>query len=73
MKKYFPLFQGNLRFTVYSVKLLLELRSYHARVSYILPNQENWISVEDNFVMVYCVSQPWVTSSFLIAPQSRHG
>ena len=64
-------FQGNARFTIWSIKLLLELRSYRARVSYLLPNQEEWTSVEDDFVIIYSVTQPWVAKDFFIAPKSK--
>lgn len=56
---------------IYSIRLLLELRSYRAKISYKLVNSEETIETEDDFVIVYAVKQPWATSSFFIAPAAR--
>lgn len=65
---------GEARFTIYSLKLLLELRSYRAKIAYKLKGSNSdtaVVTTEDDFIMVYCVKQPWVTSSMVIAPLAQ--
>ena len=57
---------------MYSIRLLMELRSYRARISYRkIGDESTLIQSEDDFVVVYCVKQPWVSSSLMIAPQAK--
>ena len=47
------------------------MKSYRGEVSYQQPADDQWVSLVDDFVIVYCVSQPWVTSSIFVAPNSN--
>jgi sphingosine kinase len=60
-----------LRFGLYALKLLAEMTSYKGKITYKLPSQDDWITVEDDFISIYCVSQPWVTSDFFIASKAK--
>ena len=71
--KKFVSFQGEVRFQVYSLWLLMLLRSYHARITYKLVNQSELTETEDEFVFIFCVKQPWVASSIFIAPSAKIG
>jgi len=64
-------FLGECRFHIYSLWLLLLLRSYHARITYKLANESELTETEDDFVFVYCVKQPWVASSIFVAPSAK--
>ena len=64
-------FQGGARFMIYSVKILLELRSYPAKISYLDSKTSQITTIQDDFVIVYCIKQPYVTSDFYIAPQAQ--
>ena len=57
----------------YYVWSLVLLRSYHARITYKLANQseDHLTETEDDFVFIYCVKQPWVASSILVAPSAK--
>ena len=66
-------FQGDIRFEIYSLWLLLLLRSYHARITYKLANQSELTETEDDFVFIYCIKQPWVASSIFVAPSAKIG
>ena len=66
-------FQGDTRFEIYSLWLLLLLRSYHARITYKLANQSELTETEDDFVFIYCIKQPWVASSIFVAPSAKIG
>ena len=63
-------FMGEARFFLYSLKLLLELRSYRAVLTYRPRFSQDLVEDRDDFVIVYCVKQPWVTSSLLVAPEA---
>ena len=67
------IFQGDIRFEIYSLWLLLLLRSYHARITYKLANQSELTETEDDFVFIYCIKQPWVASSIFVAPSAKIG
>lgn len=56
---------------LYSIKLLLELRSYRAKVTYKVFGQSEVTETEDDFVIVYSVKQPWATNSFFMAPSAQ--
>lgn len=64
-------FLGDIRFEIYSLWLLLLLRSYHARITYKLANQSELTETEDDFVFIYCIKQPWVASSIFVAPSAK--
>ena len=56
---------------LYSIKILLELRSYPAIISYLDSKTSQLTTIQDDFVIVYCIKQPYVTSDFYIAPQAQ--
>jgi len=67
-------FIGEARFTLYSLWLLILLRSYRARITYKLANQseaDHLTETEDDFVFIYCVKHPWVASSICVAPSAK--
>ena len=70
---FYFIFQGDIRFEIYSLWLLLLLRSYHARITYKLANQSELTETEDDFVFIYCIKQPWVASSIFVAPSAKIG
>ena len=55
---------------MYSILLLLELRSYRAQITYKPKDSEDFVTEVDDFVIVYCVKQPWVSSTIIVAPEA---
>jgi len=71
---------GEFRFAVYGILKGLQLKSYRVRISYVraatagsdVTNDSDDVIVdEDDFVLVQCVTKPWMAESLLIAPHFR--
>ena len=62
---------GELRFAIYGILKGIQLKSYRVRITYVRMGEADATVDEDDFVLVQCVTKPWMAETLLVAPGFR--
>jgi len=63
---------GQIRFAIFAVIRGLFIKRYKVRVSYVRRGETAWtVDDDDEFVLVQCLTKPWMAETLLVAPQLK--
>jgi len=61
---------GSFRFTLWAIWRICCLRPYAGRISYKPVGTEDWVTIDDDFTMVFAANVPWIAPDMYMAPKA---